>query len=156
MLLVVSSILAAAPAYDYWINNNDHYRIQGVTDLITSNGYAGETNGVIPAGSGAPYITFQKLVLESRVWRSSGTNCFLGQKLYAEINTGPHFNKWSVRHTFLNYAGNPNYVHSKHKLVDTRATNSAGDPPNAFFSEYSAGSPNPSSKTKYQGSQVGC
>jgi hypothetical protein len=132
--------------------NGYNYSIQGVTTQSGSQIVHAETNGYALPGS--PSITFQQLNLETRVWRNAGTSCSLGQKLFREVNS-KKYNVTSTQHDVSAPSSGFWYGISKHKLVDTRATNSDGDPPDVFYTEVSQ-SNTPSSKERYRGSGVGC
>jgi hypothetical protein len=151
LLTVVSLVLGGSYAYLYKINNFD-YSVEGVTSQPGAQIIYAATNGY--AQSGSPSVIFQQLNLETRVWRNAGTSCALGQKLYQEKNSKV-YNTNSTAHNVGGPSSGFWYAVSKHKLVDTRATNSAGNTPSAFYSEVPQLSP-PPTQTRYRGSGVGC
>lgn len=149
LVIITSQVLAYSAAYPYTINGNS-YSVQGFTTkpgtLIIDAG----TQGFAQPGS--PPINFQKLVLETRIWRLEGTNCSLGQKKFREVNS-TLLNTTSTTHTV--YAPSSSafwYGVSKHKLVHAGATNSDGNSPSAFYTEPTA----LSSQLRYKGSGVSC
>lgn len=156
LLILVSSVSTIfagyVSGYYYYINGNT-YTVGGGTyhpDYYSSY-IRSETFSTVQSGS---WITFQRLELNTRVFQNTAgcpKSIYDARTRNCDNCTYTHINN------MVPPSGNvlSNYVAtSRHKLQDTRATNSNGNPPSPFYSKGSANGP--ASWSYYQGYIWGC
>lgn len=165
LLLLVFGVIfsvvkaAEAPGYFYKINNF-WYTVGGGTYYpFPANGYAtSKTFSGIPAQTPtAPLIDFQKLILHSKGYLPGECPLFKFRDIKANCPYCDITGIDNIVPPFPGATANWNYkIVSKHKLVDTRATNSNGASPSAFYTEFDVVPSIADGKNHMKGGLFGC